>query len=801
MFVMKKIIIALVLSGFTLLQVTYAAEQLTATIIGSGSPIYNENRASASTLISAGDTHILVDMGNGTQANLNKLGFDSRTLTALIFTHHHLDHNEEFVPMFIRSLLGRDTFSIMGPPNTVKLTESNLALYDEDISYRLSKTNRTIEDRQKAFEVKDLTGGESFKIGDILVTTLQVPHTIYTLAYRFDYHDQSLVITGDLTYSDDLSTLAKNADFMIIDSGGMVMKGGRRNNNSRGKNVSEDSGNKGSKATKNSERKSKKSKEHAHLNLADSSKMAELANVKTLVYTHFNSTTVDTIASLNKIQKNYRGNVIFGEDLMVLTKYNNPTLTSAYRSTNVTSGYPIVDTGQRLAYSNNDVISLPVDNEKFFGQDASYLINAPSYTDNLDGTITDNVTGLIWQKEMGHKLTFEDALKEIDNLKLGGYSDWRVPTIKELYSLIQFSGSVKGEKALYPFIDTRYFNQPIGDTRIGEREIDAQTWSSTEYVAKTMKNDDTVFGVNFVDGRIKGYPKYNPRTKEPNKMYFRFVRGNTDYGKNSFVDNGDGTISDSATQLMWQQQDSTQGLNWQEALKYAEQSTLGGYNDWRLPNAKELQSIVDYTRSPETSNSAAIDPIFKTSSIINEGGEQDYPYYWSSTTHLDGLVPEAGAVYLAFGKALGKMRGKTMDVHGAGSQRSDPKTGTPMSRGPQGDMIRVNNYVRMVRGGDVNIATGALKEIHTEYGETKASLQSNDDKSQSITEKNKPSPSVKLGKPGNSNFINRLDKNKDGKVALTEFKHGEKRFRHLDKNNDGFISADEAPTGLPKQSR
>ncbi len=46
-------------------------------------------------------------MGNGTQANLNKLGVNIRKLSALFFTHHHLDHNEEFVPIFIRSLLGK----------------------------------------------------------------------------------------------------------------------------------------------------------------------------------------------------------------------------------------------------------------------------------------------------------------------------------------------------------------------------------------------------------------------------------------------------------------------------------------------------------------------------------------------------------------------------------------------------------------------------------------------------------------------------------------------------------------------
>ena len=72
-----------------------AEEQLTATIIGSGSPVYNENRASASVLVSLGNTQILVDMGNGTQANLYKLGINIRKLSALLFTHHHLDKNND----------------------------------------------------------------------------------------------------------------------------------------------------------------------------------------------------------------------------------------------------------------------------------------------------------------------------------------------------------------------------------------------------------------------------------------------------------------------------------------------------------------------------------------------------------------------------------------------------------------------------------------------------------------------------------------------------------------------------------
>jgi len=65
------------------------------------------------------------------------------------------------------------------------------------------------------------------------------------------------------------------------------------------------------------------------------------------------------------------------------------------------------------------------------------------------------------------------------------------------------------------------------------------------------------------------------------------------------------------------------------------------------------------------------------------------------------------AVYIAFGKATGWMKFppamelKLLDVHGAGAQRSDPKIGNPADyphgRGPQGDVVRIKNLVRLVR--------------------------------------------------------------------------------------------------------
>ena len=130
---------------------------------------------------------------------------------------------------------------------------------------------------------------------------------------------------------------------------------------------------------------------------------------------------------------------------------------------------------------------------------------------------------------------------------------------------------------------------------------------------------------------------------------------------------------------------------------------------------------MDYTRSPDTTHSPAIDPVFDSTRITNEVGQADYPFYWSGTTHSGGMGG-AAAMYVAFGRAAGGLspRGpgggppdrpgalgpgageyRFTDVHGAGAQRSDPKTGDPAmfphGRGSQGDVIRIYNYVRLVR--------------------------------------------------------------------------------------------------------
>ncbi|MCX6909261.1 MAG: DUF1566 domain-containing protein [Verrucomicrobia bacterium] len=418
--------------------------------------------------------------------------------------------------------------------------------------------------------------------------------------------------------------------------------------------------------------------------------------------------------------------------------------------------YTIVGTGQTKCYDNHREIQLPKPGQPFYGQDAQRPGPKPAYALSADGlAVHDQNTGLTWQRSpdtdgngtlgYGDKLSLSQARErpaKLNAARFGSFNDWRLPTIKELYSLILFSGVDVSGPNFYiedtsretPFIDTRFFKFAYGDTRASERTIDSQWATSSVYVAKRNQ----MFGVNFADGRIKGYGTSMPG--RPEKTFFVLcVRGNPAYGRNDFHDNGDGTITDRATGLMWSKADSGKGMNWEAALAWAQKKNAEnhlGHNDWRLPDAKELQSIVDYTRAPAVTQSSAIDPVFQTTKL-NDG---EYPFFWSSTTHQGGPDRQgSAAVYVAFGRATGWMqpfgggggspggfgkggpRGKggpgfggppensrsagsgnyqLLDVHGAGAQRSDPKAGDPAAfpygRGPQGDVVRIYNFVRLV---------------------------------------------------------------------------------------------------------
>ena len=346
--------------------------------------------------------------------------------------------------------------------------------------------------------------------------------------------------------------------------------------------------------------------------------------------------------------------------------------------------YVMIATGQTVLYNadGSEVSSLK-SGDAFYGQDANYLKGATmSYKDNSDGTVTDLNTGLIWQQSPSSSgYTWQQAVNYCNTLELGGYTDWRMPSCKELYSISNFATG-------WPYLNTTFFHLANGVTK------DEQYWSSNYYVGITVEGGQkAAFGVNHVTGHIKAYAAESMGPAGGKKV--RAVRGGN-YGINEFVNNGNGTITDNSTGLMWAQSDSGGGIDWSLALAYAENSTLAGYSDWRLPNVKELQGIVDYTKSPSATDASkvgpAIDSMFICSPIINEAGNNDYGYYWTSTSaHFTTGYLYYYAWYVAFGMAVNDAG---EDFHGAGAVRFDTKEeGGPLGEGGE----RHYNLVRLVR--------------------------------------------------------------------------------------------------------
>jgi hypothetical protein len=146
------------------------------------------------------------------------------------------------------------------------------------------------------------------------------------------------------------------------------------------------------------------------------------------------------------------------------------------------------DTGQLLCYDSTGQIECPAPGEPFYGQDTQYATGCTaSYTDNGDGTVTDNCTGLVWQQVSdGVQRDWEGCLAYCEGLEYAGYSDWRLPNRRELESLVDSSRHT-------PSIDPKLFPDNL---HVG-------FWSSTTHV----KNPAEAWRVHFLYGGVGHYIK------------------------------------------------------------------------------------------------------------------------------------------------------------------------------------------------------------------------------------------------------------------------------------------------------
>jgi hypothetical protein len=330
---------------------------------------------------------------------------------------------------------------------------------------------------------------------------------------------------------------------------------------------------------------------------------------------------------------------------------------------------PVEDTGVTGCWDADEIPRACVGTGEDGELQAGVAWPSPRFTDNGDGTVTDNLTGLVWLKDADCPTnpaasTWREALDFVASLNTGSitcadytpgtFTDWRLPNIKHLLSLVDYGQGGPALASGHPFVNVqsaaaavsgRYWSSsslvslPSGASTIrmftGEAADGnkssccfsvwpvrvAQTAISAEGVVES-----TPGGLKFPDGTVQttaaearsapvevtgltgcwdtdGIPRTCAGTGEDGES-----QAGVAWPTPRFTDNGDGTVTDNLTGLVWLQDAHCVSGSplWQGALDWVA-SFNGGttactnytpmtFTDWRLPNIKELLSLADYSQ-------------------------------------------------------------------------------------------------------------------------------------------------------------------------------------------------------------
>ncbi len=292
----------------------------------------------------------------------------------------------------------------------------------------------------------------------------------------------------------------------------------------------------------------------------------------------------------------------------------------------------IVRDNRGYTTSDNVIVNIIEDPKKYLpkmvkktGQTTSYAEFDDGYyqkgletnysRDDVNNIVTDHVTGLMWQDNTtGYKpyVTLENwdlgdfnntsgdtAATYCENLTLGDYTDWRLPSLRELQTIIDHETAFFSSK-----IDS-VFNNSNGDS-----------WTSTP----SIRFPGMIWYVDFRSGEIdRWFGKENHSV--------RCVRSNAHTSKYASFSRNNGIVTDNHTNLQWQDDYSDNNNTieyayWLQGISYCENLTLGGHTDWRLPNKNELVSLHDHRKYLN-----AFDNIFQYHAGTN--------YFMTSTTNED----------------------------------------------------------------------------------------------------------------------------------------------------------------------
>jgi len=234
---------------------------------------------------------------------------------------------------------------------------------------------------------------------------------------------------------------------------------------------------------------------------------------------------------------------------------------------------------------------------------------SPRFSDNGNETVTDNMTGLVWLKNPGtSRYIWENCIPYCENLTTD-VSDWRLPNVRELRSLGNF-----GVNELSVWLNEQGFSNV--------QCTDYWYWTSTSYAPYTSESWTVQMCAGVVDYFGKSTSELSiwpvrgesPCVAVTGQTAVYTANDDASYHKGvhfpsiRFRDNGDGTVTDNMTGLIWLKDANNASVTkrWSEALAYVENLNNGSENgncgntDWRLPNVNELETLINYGKRPYT---------------------------------------------------------------------------------------------------------------------------------------------------------------------------------------------------------
>jgi ribonuclease BN (tRNA processing enzyme) len=249
-------------------------EELTVTVLGSGTGIPSVDRCGPGYLLEAHRLVALVDCGPGVVRQLARAGRSLAALDAVFITHVHPDHVSDLVPLLHALILSRGArtrpLDLFGPPG-----------FAEFVAQRVI----SVSGEPKGFELRVDEVDQELYYRDCAITTAPTVHVpdLASIAYRFEADARSVVFSGDSDTCHELEALASGADLLILDCS-----------------------------------YPDELKAEGHLSSSECGRLAASAGARTVLLSHIYPTDVAATARVDECRAQFDGEVILAEDLLEL---------------------------------------------------------------------------------------------------------------------------------------------------------------------------------------------------------------------------------------------------------------------------------------------------------------------------------------------------------------------------------------------------------------------------------------------------------------------------------------------------